>query len=513
MTDDRTWSTNTQNMTFRLNNGVPNLITESISPWINNARAGWHAFFAQDQYTRGHVTLQGAIRFDRATSWFPEQKEGPSRFLPTGITIPAADGVNAYKDFTPRIGASWDVFGNGKTAIKANLGKYLEGVGVQLNYANSNPTLRMPQTTGPFGTSGVTRTWTDNGNFVPDCNLLNPNANSAGGDTCGAISNLLFGQNILTNNYDPALLTGMGVRSADWDLGVTLQQQLMPRASLEVAYTRRWYSGFTVTDNQATANSDWTPYSVTAPSDPRLPGGGGYVVSGLYDVNPTKFGQVNNLIIDSSKYGEEYQYFNGLDVTLNLRLRNGLTLTGGTSTGQTVADNCAVRANLPELNQGIGAGLVGSTVNTVSPYCHVAYGVLTQGRGLGSYVIPKIEVQVSGVFQTKPGQLLAANWAAGNQFITPSLGRPLAGGLPNATINLVAPGSMYGDRVNQLDFRVAKILKFGRSRLMAGVDLYNALNSSAVLTYNTAFIPGGTWLQPITFVTGRLVKFSAEITF
>jgi len=513
MTDDRTWSTNSQNMTFRLNNGVPNLLTESISPWINNARAGWHAFFVQEQYTRNRVTLQGALRFDRSSSWFPEQKEGPSRFLPNAITIPATDGVNAYKDFTPRIGASWDVFGNGKTALKANLGKYLEGVGVQLNYANANPTLRMPQTTGPFGTSGVTRNWTDNGNFVPDCDLSNPNANTRGGDTCGALSNLLFGQNILTNNYDPALLTGMGVRSADWDLGVTLQQQLMPRASLEVAYTRRWYSGFTVTDNQATANSDWSPYSVTAPSDPRLPGGGGYLVSGLYDVNPTKFGQVNNLIIDSSKYGEEYQYFNGVDVTLNLRLRNRLTLTGGTSTGQTVADNCAVRANLPELSQGIGAGLVGSTVNTVSPYCHVAYGVLTQGRGLGSYIIPKVEVQVSGVFQSKPGQLLAANWAAGNGFITPSLGRPLAGNLPNATINLLAPGSMYGDRVNQLDFRIAKILKVGRTRTMAGIDLYNALNSSAVLTYNLGFVPGGTWLQPITFVTGRLVKFSAEITF
>jgi hypothetical protein len=515
MTDDRTWSTNSQNMTFRLNNGVPNLITESISPWINNARAGWHAFFAQEQWTHNRFTLQGALRFDRSSSWFPEQKEGPSRFLPTGITIPAADGVNAYKDFTPRIGASWDVFGNGKTAIKANLGKYLEGVGVQLNYANANPTLRMPQTTGPFGTSGVTRTWIDgNNNFVPDCNLQNPNANSAGGDTCGALSNLLFGQYILTNNYDPALLTGMGVRSADWDLGVTLQQQILPRASLEVAYTRRWYSGFTVTDNQATANSDWSPYSITAPSDPRLPGGGGYVVSGLYDVNPTKFGQVNNLIIDSSKYGEEYQYFNGLDVTLNIRLRSGLTLTGGTSTGQTVADNCAVRANLPELNQGIGAGLVGSTVSTVSPYCHVAYGILTQGRGLGSYIIPKVEVQVSGVFQSKPGQLLAANYAAPNSAITPSLGRPLAGNLPNATINLLAPGAMYGDRVNQLDFRVAKILKFGRSRLMAGVDLYNALNTSAVLTYNLAYAPPpGAWLQPITFVTGRLVKFSAEITF
>ena len=514
MTDDRTWSTNTQNMTFRLNNGVPNQLTESISPWINNARAGWHAFFAQEQYTRNRLTVQAALRFDRSTSWFPEQKEGPTRFLPAAITIPATDGVNAYKDFTPRFGAAWDVFGNGKTAIKANLGKYLEGVGVQLNYANSNPTLRMPQTTGPFGTSGVTRTWTDgNGNFNPDCDLLNPAANTRGGDTCGAITNQLFGQYILTNNYDPALLTGWGVRSADWDLGFTLQQQIMPRASLEVAYTRRWYSGFTVTDNQALATNELSPYTVTAPLDSRLPGGGGYTVGTLYDVASNKFGQVNNLIIDSSKYGEEYQYFNGVDVTLNLRLRSGLTLTGGTSTGQTVADACAVRAALPELNQGIGAGLVGSTVSTTSPYCHVAYGWLTQARGLGSYIIPKIEVQLSGVFQSKPGQLLAANYAVPNAAVVPSLGRSLAGSAPNVTVNLIEPGSQYGDRVNQLDFRIAKILKYGRTRTMVGFDLYNAMNSNAILTYNLAFVPGGTWKQPVTILTGRLVKFSAEVNW
>jgi len=517
MTDDRTWSTNTQNMTFRVSNGVPNQLTESISPWMNNARAAWHAFFVQEQYTHERLTLQAALRFDRSSSWFPEQREGPSRFLPQQIVIPETNGVTGYKDFTPRFGASWDVFGNGKTAIKANIGKYLEGVGVQLNYANSNPTLRMPQTTGPFGTSGVTRAWTDaNNNFVPDCDLLNPNAQdlrAQGKDQCGAISNLAFGQYILTNNYDPALLTGWGVRSSDWDLGVTLQQQIMPRASLEVGYTRRWYHGFTVTDNLATANSDWTPYSITAPTDPRLPGGGGYVVSGLYDVNPTKFGQINNLIIDSNNYGGEYQYFNGLDLTLNIRLRSGLTLTGGTSTGQTVADACATRANLPELNVGIGAGLVGSTVSTTSPYCHVAYGILTQARGIGSYIIPKIEVQLSGVFQSKPGALLAANYTVPNAAVVPSLGRSLAGGLPNVTVNLLPPGAEYGDRITQLDFRIAKILKFGRTRTMAGIDLYNALNSSAILTYNNSFVPGGTWKQPITILTGRLVKFSAEITF
>ncbi len=130
MTDDRTWMTNNQNLTYRVNNGVPNQLTESISPWMNNARAGWDAVFAQEQWTRRRLTLQGALRFDRARSWFPEQREGPSRFLPTPIIIPKTPGVDSYKDITPRMGVAYDLFGTGTTALKMNLGKYLEGVGV-----------------------------------------------------------------------------------------------------------------------------------------------------------------------------------------------------------------------------------------------------------------------------------------------------------------------------------------------------------------------------------------------
>ena len=177
MTDDRTWMTNNQNLTYRVNNGVPNQLTQSISPWVNNARAAWDGLFAQEQWTRDRLTLQGAVRFDRARSWFPAQQEGPSRFLPTPIVIPETRGVDSYKDITPRMGAAYDVFGNGRTALKMNLGRYLEGAGVSGTYANTNPTLRMPQTTMVFGTAGVTRAWTDaNGNFVPDCDLLNPAA-------------------------------------------------------------------------------------------------------------------------------------------------------------------------------------------------------------------------------------------------------------------------------------------------------------------------------------------------
>ena len=522
MTDDRTWYSNNNDLWYRFNNGIPNQLTQTINPWVNDARAGWDAVFAQEQFTMGRLTLQGALRFDVARSWFPEQNIGPDRFLPVAFSFPETKGVDSYKDITPRMGAAIDVFGNGKTAVKANLGKYLEGVGVQLTYANSNPTLRVPTTTGPFGVVGASRTWIDaDGDLVADCDFTNPLAhgnagavNGGGGaDFCGQLSNTSFGQPVLTGNYDPDLLSGWGVRASDWSFGVSVQQQLMQRMSIEVGYYRRWFDGFTLNDNLALQPADLTPYSIVAPLDPRLPDGGGYPISGLYNIVPSKSGQVNNLATIGTKYGDWYQYFNGFDITLNLRTQGGLTLQGGTSTGQNVADNCDVRNNLPELNAGIGAGLVGSTVSMTSPYCHVAYGWLTQLRGLGSYVIPKIDAQVSAVFQSKPGQLLSANYAMPAADVARFLGRPPSGNVPNVTFNLIEPGSLYGDRVNQLDLRVAKNFTFGSTRSMLSLDLYNVMNASAILTYNQNFVPNGTWLQANSVLTGRLARISVDFTF
>ncbi|HTG99604.1 MAG TPA: TonB-dependent receptor [Vicinamibacterales bacterium] len=522
MTDDRTWMTNNQNLTYRLNNGQPNQLTQSISPWINNARAAWDGLFVQEQWIHDRVTLQGALRFDRARSWFPAQTEGPSRFLPTPILIAETRGVDSYKDITPRLGAAVDLFGSGRTALKINFGKYLEGVGISGNYANTNPSLRMPQTTGVFGTAGVTRSWLDaNSNFAPDCDLMNPAAQdlrSSGGDLCGVMSNTSFGRNILTNAFDPAVLNGWGVRPSDWTLAVSLAHQIISRASVSLTYSRRSFHQFFAVDNLLLTAADFTTFSVTAPLDPRLPGGGGYRIDGLYDVVPEKAGQVSNLVTDSANYGRWAQYFNGIDAGFNVRA-DRFTIAAGVSTGQTVADNCNVRTHLPELSttttgtSTFGAGLNNSGVTPLSPYCHVAYGVLTQFKGLSSYLVPKIDLQLAATFQSRPGVMVAANYAIPNDVVAPSLGRNLSGDAQNVTVNLVPAGTMYGDRLNELDVRLAKVLRIGGPRSTIGLELYNALNSSAVLAHNTAYVPNGPWLQPMAVMTPRLFKFTLGIDF
>lgn len=523
MTDDRTWMTNDQNLTYRFDNGVPNQLTESISPWVNDSRAGWDAIFAQGQWTRRRLTLQGGVRFDRAASWFPAQQEGPARFLPSPIVVAPTTGVDSYKDLTPRLGAALDVFGDGRTAVKLSVGRFLDGVGTSGIYLNTNPTLRMPQTTSVFGTAGVTRTWVDaNGNFVPDCDLLSPTAQdmrAAGGDFCGVLSNASFGQNVLSNRFDPRILNGWGVRPSDWNFSIALEQQVGTKGALNIEYTHRSFQGFTVVDNLSLGPSDLTRFNLVAPLDARLPGGGGYTISGLYDVVPAKAGQVTNLITDSSNYGGWFQYFNGVDITANIRNLAGLTLVGGTSTGQTVADNCAVRASLPELSTAasgataFGPGLVGSVVTPLSPYCHIAFGLLTQLRGLMAYRLPRGDVQVAATFQSKQGAMLSANYTAPNAVVASSLGRNLSASAPNVTVNLVPPGAMYGDRINELDLRVGKRLTLGRKRALLAIDLYNLLNSSAALSYNASFVPNGTWPQAVAILTPRVLRVTAQFEF
>jgi len=506
--DDRELNTNTQRLQYTFVAGVPSSITMYASPYNVNARAMQTSLYAQDQWTIARLTLQGAIRYDNPWSWFPETVQPQSRFFP-GATFPRTDGVTGYHDITPRMGAAYDVFGNGRTAFKVNLGKYLQGASVSNLAYNSNPALRIVGGGGGIFPPSVNRTWSDaNGNFVPDCVLTNLAANGE----CGA-TDLRFGSTQLIGSvFDEALFSGWGVRPSDWALGVSVQQELFPRASVEVGYHRRAFSMFTtggtVNDNQAIGPNDVAAYTITVPSDPRLPNAGA-TIGPLYNVNPDKFNTGTVLVRPTKDVGDDTRVFNGVDVTFNVRDAWGLTFSGGTSTGKVENNWCEIRAAVPESF-------------LTNPYCNVASPWQTAFRGLIAYTIPRIDVQISSVIQDKPNvgteQLgsIAANYtltAADQAAAAAQIGRPLTATGP-ITVNLLAGGQLYGPRVRQWDLAVKKILRLGGQRLTFGADIYNLLNNNVTLGFSAGFVPNAPgWQSPTSYMNPRVFRLNAEYAF
>ena len=441
-------------MTYRFNNGVPNQLTMVADPRPSASKLDAElGIYAQDRWTLGRATISAGLRFDYHSGSFPEIYYGPGLWVPTrNITFPATD-AQALKDLSPRLGLAYDLFGTGKTALKVSAGRYVVALG---------PTYG-PSPSGSV-TNSVTRNWTDrNGNYEPDCDLLNLQTNGE----CSIASNLNFGNTFTpTTRWNPDVMRGWHVRPYNWEFSAGVQHELVNRVAVEFGYFRRIFGNFTLTDNLATSVNDYDVFSIVAPSDPRLPGGGGYVIDELYNLTPAKVGQVDNYVTFASDYGVQKEHWNGVDLSINARPRDGVTVQGGVSTGRATFDGCDIRANLPEFSWTPPSSLAGGVeyMGPTNPYCKVVEAWQTQAKFLGTYLIPRIDVQVAGTFQSMPGWPIYALYNAPNSVVIPSLGRPLSGGAANVTINIIEPGQERNDRANQVDLRASKIFRFGSRR-------------------------------------------------
>ncbi len=495
-------------LSYRFNQGVPNQFTMALNNWQTADRTKVAALFVQDSWTRGRLTVQAALRYDHSSSFSPAEHNGTtstSRLNPTPITFEQTASVDAYNDITPRFGVAYDVFGNGTTALKFNMGHYLVSATNDGRYTTNNPANR--------AVSSVDRAWTDNdGDKVVDCDLLNFGAQGpATGqvDTCAALTgnNLNFGRlGNATTTTNPALLSGWGARPNDWQYGITLQQQIIPRVSLDVGYSHRWFKGVQVTDNVNRTPADYVSYTLTAPRDPRLADGGGYPITIFVPTNAAAAVAAQNYITFESDFGPERKnYYDGVDLTVNARLKQGLTMQIGSTTGRSVVNTCDTgRFDTPDRRGCNNSNPFQSTI-----------------RGLATYTVPKVDVLISGTVRSQPVQSRSASWNVPNSVITGLLGFLPSGSTAAGTTAIAIDDNDHRiwdeSRRTQVDMRFAKIVRFGRTRTDIGVDLTNLLNSNYPTawdnTYQYGAADGGTWNTPTTVYTPRFVRLNFTVNF
>ena len=524
-------------------NPAPFALRQFASPFENHVRVRSFGLYAQDQWTIDRFTINAGVRYDFATAY------ALAIDLPAGPFVgarsyPELRDLPRFNDVSPRVGVSYDLSGDGRTAIKASWGKYLLGVGGG-DARDASPAVTV--------TSSTDRLWNDaNGDWRPDCDLTSPAANGE----CGPWQNPNLGLPATTGSWSEDARTGWGVRPFSYQTSVTLQHELVPGFGLTVAYHRNDFQNHQAVINNAVTAADYGSYMVTVPDDPRLGGFAGTTVGPFYDINPDKLGvqDYERVRVEDieGRNGDPMEVFNGLDIMMNARFDNGATLLGGVAFGRTAVDYCwlndlphVVQLGMTGYGQGQNSETIGNRMARSPSHCRIV-PELWNGQGSqikiqGIYPLPW-DMAVSGSYKHLPGIPLQANYNVRNfNALLGGLGRPLAAcvqaGNPGPTCPVTVgaailpvgggdggtlAGSLYDDRINQVDMRFSKAFQASGARLQAVVELYNVFNSRPsqfnLSTYDEVtggFFgqPGFLWDTPFQVLGGRTLKFGAQIDF
>jgi hypothetical protein len=448
----------------------------------------------------------------------------------------AATDIPNYNDITPRVGGAFDVFGNGKTAIKASWGRYLLGLGggslSTLSPANAVVTSSTRSWADRAGQLNAATGVVGNGNFVPDCNLQNPAANGE----CGPLTNAAFGTSSLAVTWDPRAATGWGVREYNNQWNISLQQELRPGFGMSVGFFHTDWQNGQISVSSVYKASDINLFCITAPVDARLGAVSGQPVCGLgsYTTTTTPLAATQLTRVwerpqDAGVSGQRTDVYNGVDVAMNARFKQAGSLSGGFSLGRQVVNNCFINT-LPNVVATVSTGAEAAVGNRDPNYCETKSpwlgGVGTQVKFQVVYPLP-YEFMVSGTYKNLPGVFDTATVTVPNAVVLATTGRSLVGcGTATTTCtqvysaSVVYPQQVFDQRLNETDVRVSRRFNLGKARLTGNLDLYNLFNSrvaqsistgwGTLATATTAAVPNATYYRPTLYLNGRLLKFGAQ---
>jgi hypothetical protein len=435
--------------------------------------------YAQDAWTMKKLTLHYGGRFEHFNASIPAESSPASTWI-GARNFPEVKDVPNWTDWAVRFAAAYDVTGDGKTALKGNVGKYVaaQAAGFAQTFNGMSGTLTgVPQT----------RNWNDaNG----DKTIINADGTIQTNEVLGGTSN--FGQ--VTSRPDPNLPRGY-----NWEYSILLQRELRPRLSVTAGYYRRDFYNIQVNDNQTVSASDWTTYSINTPNDSRLPLSGQPIT--MYTLNQNKVGvPTDNLATFSTQNKTTY---NGVEFTFNARGAKYL-LFGGITTDRRVSTTC----------DGDTSATTGRDNPNGLRFCDSAPPFRTTVKASGAYSFPK-DIQLSGTYSAIP----SGNTVQANYTVTSGIaGRPIIGSTAGATstvINLVETGSLYLDTPHRFDLRLGKTVRLDRYKILAFMDVFNVFNIGTVTTVNQTYAATGTnlWMTPTSIVEGRYARFGLQMNF